>query len=76
MACLNEKVVGAIFVMLSSSAFADGLLVDSPETMTVANIAPDPMEVVPPIPDPQRYFPALCDGVSTGESRGPVQCAK
>lgn len=56
MACLNEKVVGAIFLMLSGSAFADGLAVDSSETMTVANIAPYPMEMVPPIPDPQRYL--------------------
>lgn len=56
MTCLNEKVVGAIFVMLSGSAFADGLVVDSSETITVANIAPYQMEVVPPIPDPQRYF--------------------
>lgn len=56
MTCLNEKVVGAIFLMLSSSAFADGFGVDSPETMTVANIAPYPVEVVPSIPDPQRYL--------------------
>jgi hypothetical protein len=56
MTCLNEKVVGAIFLMLSSSAFADGFGVDSAETIMVANIAPSPMEVVPPIPDPQRYL--------------------
>ncbi|CAD6546612.1 hypothetical protein [Paraburkholderia metrosideri] len=56
MTCLNEKVVGAIFLMLSGSAFADGLVVDSSDTMTVANIAPAPMEVIPPIPDPQRYL--------------------
>lgn len=56
MACLNEKVVGAIFLMLSGPVFADGSLFDSSDTFTVANIAPNPVDVVPPIPDPQRYF--------------------
>jgi hypothetical protein len=57
MACLNEKLVGAIMLVLSGPVFADGSLVDSSDTITVANIAPYPMEVAPaPIPDPQRYL--------------------
>ncbi|MFM0212939.1 hypothetical protein PQQ96_36715 [Paraburkholderia sediminicola] len=53
---LSERIVGAIVLMLSGYAFADGLVIDSPEEMTIANIAPLPEKVVPPIPDPQRYF--------------------
>ena len=56
MTCLNERIVGAIFLMLSGSAFADGFAINSSEAMTVANVAPFPMEVVPSIPDPQRYL--------------------
>ena len=56
MTCLSERIVGAIFFMLSGYAFADGLVIDSSEAMTVANIAPLPETVVPPIPEPQRYL--------------------
>lgn len=56
MTCLNERMVGAVLFMLSGFAFADGLVIDSPEDITVANIAPLPVEVVPPIPEPQRYL--------------------
>jgi hypothetical protein len=54
--CLNERIVGAIFFILSGHAFADGLVIDSIEEMTVANIGPLHVELVPPIPDPQRYL--------------------
>jgi hypothetical protein len=58
MTCLNEKIVGACFLMLSGYAFAEGPALDTPETMTVANIAPTmPMEVVPSLPpEPQAYL--------------------
>jgi hypothetical protein len=54
--CLNERIVGAIFFMLSGYAFAEGLVIESPGTMVVASIAPLPVELVPPIPEPQRYL--------------------
>ncbi|NPT44689.1 hypothetical protein GNZ12_25910 [Paraburkholderia sp. 1N] len=57
MTCLSERIVGAIFFLLSGYAFASGLVTDSPEETTVANIAPLPETVVPPIPEPQRYLP-------------------
>jgi hypothetical protein len=50
--CLNERIVGAIFFILSGHAFADGLVIDATEEMTVANIGPLPVELVSPIPDP------------------------
>ncbi|HTR09847.1 MAG TPA: hypothetical protein VMJ11_24955 [Paraburkholderia sp.] len=58
MTCLNEKIVGAVMLMLSGYAFADGTFMNAPETetMTVANIAPVPMEVVPSLPEPQAYL--------------------
>ena len=56
MTCLSERIVGAIFFLLSGYASAEGLVIGSPEAMTVANIAPLPVEVVPPIPEPQRYM--------------------
>ncbi|MFT4067001.1 hypothetical protein [Paraburkholderia sp.] len=56
MTCPNERIVGAVFFMLSGYAFAGGLATDLPETMVVANIVPMPIDVVPPIPEPQRYF--------------------
>jgi hypothetical protein len=56
MTCLNEKIVGAVFLMLSGYAFAEGPVINAPETMTVANIAPIPMEVVPSLPEPQAYL--------------------
>ena len=57
MTCLNEKIVGAVFLALSGYAFAEGSAVNTPETMTVANIAPTmPMEVVPSLPEPQTYL--------------------
>ena len=55
MTCLSERIVGAIFFLLSGYAFAEGLVIDSPGAMTVANIAPLPVELLPPIPEPQRY---------------------
>ncbi|SOE69574.1 hypothetical protein SAMN05446635_3577 [Burkholderia sp. OK233] len=56
MTCLNERIVGAIFLILNGYAFAGGLATDPPEEMTVASIAPLPETVVPPIPEPQRYL--------------------
>ncbi|SIT44611.1 conserved exported hypothetical protein [Paraburkholderia ribeironis] len=55
MTCLKERIVGAIFFMLSGFAFAGGLDNDLPEAMTVANVAPPPMVVAAPIPEPKRY---------------------
>ncbi|RAR65824.1 hypothetical protein C7401_103130 [Paraburkholderia unamae] len=56
MTCLNKKIVGAVFLMLSGHAFADGTAMSAPETMTLANISPMPMEVVPALPEPQAYL--------------------
>ena len=56
MACLNERIVGAVCLLLSGYALADGPLADAPEEMTVASIAPIPVEIVPPIPGPQSYL--------------------
>lgn len=61
MACLNERIVGAVCLLLSGYALADGPIADAPladmpEEMTVASIAPMPVEVVPPIPAPQSYL--------------------
>ncbi|MBP0596044.1 hypothetical protein J8I87_41850 [Paraburkholderia sp. LEh10] len=55
MTCLRERIVGAIFFLLSGFAYGDGVAGVS-EEMTVANIARLPMEIVPPIPEPQRYL--------------------
>lgn len=56
MTCLNERMVGALFFMLSGFAYAHGLVMDSPGEMIVANIVPLPVEVVPPIPEPQSFL--------------------
>ncbi|BCF98112.1 hypothetical protein PPGU19_026810 [Paraburkholderia sp. PGU19] len=56
MTCLNERIAGIVFFVLSGYAFADGLIINSPEEMTVANLEPMPMELVPPIPEPLRYL--------------------
>ncbi|WP_042259961.1 hypothetical protein [Paraburkholderia heleia] len=57
MTCLNEKIVGAAFFMLSGYAVAQSTGVNIPETMTVANIPSMPMEVVPALPpEPQAYL--------------------
>ncbi|CAB3786065.1 hypothetical protein LMG28688_02200 [Paraburkholderia caffeinitolerans] len=56
MACLNERIVGAVCLLLSGYALADGPLAAPPEEMTVASIAPLPMEVVSAIPGPQTYL--------------------
>jgi hypothetical protein len=56
MTCLKERVAGAMFLLLSGYAFADGAIADSSETMTVANIAPMPADSLPPIPEPERYL--------------------
>ena len=53
MTCLNERIAGALFLLLSGYAFAEGPVIDTAEVITVANIAPVPMELVPPIPAPQ-----------------------
>lgn len=53
---LNEKIVGALMLMLSAYAYADGPGANAPETFTVANISPLPVEIVPPVPEPQRYL--------------------
>jgi hypothetical protein len=55
MACLSERIVGAIFSLLSGYALAGGPAVDPPEEMTIANIAPMPMNMAPSIPEPQSY---------------------
>jgi hypothetical protein len=56
MTCLNKKIVGAVFFMLSGYASAEGSFMGAPETMTVANIATVPMEVIPSLPEPQTYL--------------------
>lgn len=57
MTCLNEKIVGAAFFMLSGYAFAQSTGLNAPETMTVANIPSMPMEVIPALPpEPQAYL--------------------
>lgn len=61
MACLNERIVGAVCLLLSGYALADGPIADMPvadvpEEMTVASIAPVPVEIVTPIPAPQTYL--------------------
>jgi hypothetical protein len=56
MTCLNERIVGAMFLMLSGNAFAGGSTVAMPEEMTVANIAPLPLEVVTSVPEPQTWL--------------------
>jgi hypothetical protein len=57
MTCQNERIVGAVLVLMSSYAFAGGPVGDVPEAMMVANIvAPPPVEAVPPIPEPRHYF--------------------
>jgi len=56
MTCLNERIAGALFLLLSGYAFAEGPVIDTAEVITVANIAPVPMELVPPIPAPQAYL--------------------
>lgn len=56
MTCLNERVAGAIFLLLSGYAYADGVIADSSETMTVANIAPMSTDFLPPVPEPKRYL--------------------
>jgi hypothetical protein len=58
MTCLNEKIVGAVFLVLSGYAFAEGPAMNAAETMTVATIAPTmPLEVVPSLPpEPQAYL--------------------
>ncbi|WP_233806611.1 hypothetical protein [Paraburkholderia sp. HP33-1] len=56
MTCQNERIVGALFVVLSGYAFAGGPTGDVPEGMMVANIVASPVEVVPPIPEPRHYL--------------------
>ncbi|MFX1767141.1 hypothetical protein PWP93_32090 [Paraburkholderia sp. A1RI-2L] len=56
MTCLNERIVGAVCLLLSGYALADGTLAGPPEEMTVASIAPLPMEVMTSIPAPQTWL--------------------
>ncbi|MGA7817881.1 hypothetical protein [Caballeronia sp.] len=56
MTCMNDRIAAVIFSLLSGYAFADGLVIDSPQEMTVASIAPLPVDFVPSIPDPQSYL--------------------
>lgn len=56
MTCQNERMVGAVLVLMSSYAFAGGPLGDAPQAMMVANVVASPVEVVPPIPEPRHYF--------------------
>ncbi|MBB5443944.1 MULTISPECIES: hypothetical protein [unclassified Paraburkholderia] len=56
MTCQNERIVGALLVLMSGYAFAGGPFGDVPQAMMVANIVASPVEVVPPIPEPRRYF--------------------
>jgi hypothetical protein len=59
MTCLNERIVGAIFFMLSGFAFAGDLVIDSPEKMTVTNIAPLPLAGYSAHSGTATLFPAL-----------------
>jgi hypothetical protein len=70
MTCLNERVVGAILFMLSGAVLAGELVVDPPEEMMLANIAPPPAEVIAPIPEPQRYLQTY-EMESTPKQGGP-----
>jgi hypothetical protein len=54
--CLSERIVGVILLVLSGYSFADGLVIGSSASMTVASIAPLPMELVAPVPEPQSYL--------------------
>ncbi|WP_322029171.1 hypothetical protein [Paraburkholderia sp. J76] len=57
MTCLNKKIVGAAFFMLSGYAYAQSTGLNVAETMTVANIPSMPIEVVPALPpEPQAYL--------------------
>lgn len=56
MTCLNERIAGVVFFVMSGYAFAGGPLVNSPETMTVASIERMPMELGSPIPQPLSYL--------------------
>lgn len=56
MACLNERIVGAVCLLLSGYALADGPFAGPPEEMTIASIAPLPMEVISSIPGPQTWL--------------------
>ena len=56
MTCLNERIAGALCLLLSGYVFAEGPVIDMPQEMTVANISPLPLELVPPIPEPQAYL--------------------
>ncbi|MCC8403115.1 hypothetical protein LJ655_14665 [Paraburkholderia sp. MMS20-SJTN17] len=56
MTCRIERIVGALFVVMSSYAYAGGPFGDAPEKMMVANIVASPVEVVPPIPEPRHYL--------------------
>jgi hypothetical protein len=55
MTCLNERIVGAVFIVLSGHALAGGLFVNAPE-MTVASIELMPLELIRHIPEPLGYL--------------------
>jgi hypothetical protein len=56
MTCQNERIVGAIFIVMSGYAYAGGPIGDALVGMMVANIVASPVEVVPPIPEPRHYL--------------------
>ncbi|EEA02665.1 hypothetical protein BH160DRAFT_1970 [Burkholderia sp. H160] len=56
MTCQNERIVGALLIVMSGYAFAGGPVGDAPVGMIVANIVASPVEVVPPIPDTRHYL--------------------
>lgn len=56
MSCLNETLVGAVCVMLSGLALADGLATDASVPITMANLSPLPVERRVSIPEPQQYI--------------------
>ncbi|WP_283150573.1 hypothetical protein [Silvimonas soli] len=45
MSCLSERIVDAVFFMLSGYAFADGIVIESPREVTIANIVPPPVTI-------------------------------
>jgi hypothetical protein len=56
MKCLNERIVGVVFFVLSGHALAGGLFVNALEDMTVASIELMPLEVTPHIPEALGYL--------------------
>lgn len=55
MACLSERIAGAIFSLPGGFALAGGPAADPPRAMTIVSIVPMPMNMAPSIPEPQGY---------------------